>query len=95
MLQAARECRGDRFVMATNRSAVSNTACRIKGTDGRGLSLRRARTTWLAAHLMTSTPLAALRKFAGPMSGPTLTALLDHTSAELDPDAALEMGWGA
>lgn len=94
-LWTARECRGDRFVTATNRSAVSNTARRITGSDGVGLSLRRARATWLAAHLAAATPLAALRKFAGPVGGPTLTALLDHTSAQLDPQTALEMGWGA
>lgn len=94
-LWAARECHGDRFITATNRSAVANTAHRIQGGDGCGLSLRRARSTWLAAHLVAFTPLAALRKFAGPVGGPTLTALLDHTSSELDAQAALEMGWGA
>ena len=91
----ARECRSTRFVTATNRSAVSNTARRITGSDGQGLSLRRARATWLAAHLAAATPLAALRKLAGPVGGPTLTALLDHTSAQLDTQTALEMGWGA
>ena len=95
VLRAARECRGDRFMTSTDRSAVAAIAGRIKGPDGRGLSLRRARTTWLAAHLVVSTPLAALRRFAGPIGGPMLTALLDHTSAELDAQAALEMGWGA
>ena len=86
---------GDTFVTAKNRSAVSTIARRIKDSNGDGLSLRRARVTWIAAHLVVATPLAALRKLAGPLGGPTLTALLDYTSSELDPEEALEMGWGA
>lgn len=95
ILRAARECDGDRFVPGINHSSVATVARRIKGSDGRGLLLRRARTTWLVAHLVAPTPLAALRKFTGPLGGDTLTALLEYASDELDPEEALEMGWGA
>ena len=52
---------------------------------GAGLVLRRARTTWLAAHIEAGTGLAVLRAIAGPVSPSTLTALMSETAAELDP----------
>ena len=39
-------------------------------------SLRRARATWLTAHLVVGTPLLVLREIAGPLSAATLDDLL-------------------
>ena len=45
------------------------------------LSLRRARATWLTAHLEAGTPLPVLREMAGPLATATLDDLLVATSA--------------
>ena len=81
---------GGRFVTATHRTAVY-MLCRQVGISGRTLSVRRARSTWLVAHLHAATSLSVLRRIAGPLSGDTLTALLAAAAADLDPvEAALE-----
>ncbi len=81
---------GGRFVTAVHRTAVYSV-CRQVGIGGRTLSVRRARSTWLVAHLNAATPLSALRRIAGPLSGDTLTALLAAATSDLDPvEAALE-----
>ena len=79
-----------RFVSATHRTAVY-MLCRQLALGDQVLSVRRARSTWLVAHLHAATPLSVLRRIAGPLSGDTLTALLASAAAELDPiEAALE-----
>ena len=67
---------------------------RVTG-DHEVLSLRRARNTWLAAHLVANTPLAVLRVIAGPVSARTLGTLIDHVRAGIGPEEALERGMGA
>lgn len=91
LVREAAELVGDgRFVSATYRTAV-NMLCRQVGISGRALSVRRARSTWLVAHLHAATPLSVLRRIAGPLSGDTLTGLLASAAADLDPvEAALE-----
>ena len=76
---------GGRFVRTRNRNAVYELAARLAPMGGAGLVLRRARTTWLAAHIEAGTGLAVLRAIAGPVSPSTLTALMSETAAELDP----------
>ena len=83
-----------RFVQATHRSAVY-MLCRQVGVDGQVLSVRRARSTWLVAHLHAATPLSVLRRVAGPLSGDTLTALLASAAADLDAVDAASRGLGA
>ena len=83
-----------RFVRATHRSAVY-MLCRQLGFDGQVLMVRRARSTWLVAHLHAATPLAVLRRIAGPLSGDTLTALLESAAADLDAVDAAFRGLGA
>ena len=86
---------GERLISATHRTAVS-TLCRQVGFGGHGsLSVRRARSTWLVAHLRARTSLAALRHIAGPVSGDTLTALLTASASGLDPVDAAVGGLGA
>ncbi len=53
-----------------------------------GMSLRRARATWLRAHVVAGTPLAALRAVAGPLSMNTLSSVVDKVAGELDASAA-------
>ena len=78
------------FVRATHRTAVY-MLCRQVGISGHTFSVRRARSTWLVAHLQAGTSLWALRQIAGPVSGDTLTALLTASATGRDPlEAALE-----
>lgn len=70
---------------------AANRAARRIAVSGEMLSLRRARNTWLAAHLRAGTPLWALRCIAGPVSASTLDALLSHVVAgAVGGDAASE-----
>ena len=73
-----------RFVVADHRNAGAGLANKVSIGRGRGLSLRRARATWLSAHLRAETPLLALNKIAGPLSAVTLNDLLaaDAITAE-------------
>ena len=95
LVTEAVELVGDgRFVRATHRTAVS-TLCRQVAVGDLALSVRRARSTWLVAHLHASTSLAALRRISGPLSGDTLTALLASSAADLDPADAAVRSLGA
>ena len=78
----------ERFVRAVSANSVTRAAERV-GVHGDGhLRLRRSRTTWLTAHLMAPTPLAALRVIAGPLSANTLDYLVAAAVDSLTPDAA-------
>lgn len=54
------------------------------------LSLRRARATWLTAHLVAGTPLPVLREVAVPLSAATLDDLLAATPAVTADQAVTE-----
>ena len=82
---------GYRFVTAKNSNAVHSIAERLTVAD-ESLSLRRARNSWLAAHLVAGTPLPALRVLAGPVSATTLNGLLDHVVADVSADDAVMQG---
>ena len=95
LLAEAMEMVGDgRFVTAVHRTAVY-MLCRQVALGDQVLSVRRARSTWLVAHLHAATPLSVLRHIAGPLSGDTLTALLASSAADLDPTEAAIRGLGA
>ena len=80
----------ERFVRAVHANSVTNAAKRV-GVHGDGhLRLRRARATWLTAHLMAPTPLAALRVIAGPLSANTLDFLLASVESLTADAAALD-----
>ena len=83
-----------RILRATHRTAVY-MLCRQVGIGDLALSVRRARSTWLVAHLHASTSLAVLRQIAGPVSADTLTALLTASATDLDPMDAASGGLGA
>lgn len=93
-LSAADATGGDRFITATGRNAVHSIAERL-APAGAGLSLRRARNSWLAAHLQAATPLASLRVLAGPVSAQTLNAVLEHVHRPMSPQDAVTLGMGA
>ena len=73
-LVAERPDGSTRFVTASDRNAAGRIAASLPITDG--MSLRRARATWLTAHLVAGTPLPVLREIAGPLSVATLDDLL-------------------
>lgn len=90
--QAVAAAAGRRFVRSRDPNAVHRVAERLAAAGGRGLSLRRARSTFLAAHLQAGTPLAALRVIAGPVSMRTLDDLLTGAARDVDADTALQQG---
>ena len=76
------------FVLARCRNAVYSTAERVHVHGFGYLKLKRARSTWLQAHLVAGTPLAALRVIAGPLSMNTLADLLGPASEAFSAEAA-------
>ena len=85
----------DRFLLAQGRNAANETAARLAPVNGEGLSSRRARSTWLAAHLVAGTPLLVLRVLAGPVSMNTLNELAAGVCQHPDPELAWRQGRGA
>ena len=89
-LRASQAAEGARFIAAEGRNAVTSIAGRLT-VAGEGLSLRRARVTWLAAHVTAGTSLAALHVISGRVGTQTLDSVLAHLAADMSPEqAALE-----
>ena len=80
------------YLIGHGHGAVGD-ASRVSGVQG--FSLRRARATWLAAHLMAGTSLPVLNMLAGSLD----TKLLNHLLADLDlpltPEEAVNLGMSA
>ena len=76
-----------RFIVAQDRNAAARAANRVHVGDT-ALSLRRARATWLTAHLEAGTPLPVLREVAGPLSAATLDDLL-AAAPTVSPEQAM------
>lgn len=85
--QRAERC--PRFVIPQDRNAAARAANRIRIGDI-ALSLRRARATWLTAHLEAGTPLPVLREVAGPLATATLDDLLAATASVTSEQAVTE-----
>ena len=81
----------DRLIPTNGRNIVPTTASRLNPS----LSLRRARSTWLVAHMTAGTSLAVLRMIAGPLSANTLDGLLGYVTADIDEEAAALGALGA
>ena len=92
VLRAVELAAGERFVTAQSRNAVHVAAKRVMVHGFGHLELARARSTWLRAHLVAATPLAALRVIAGPLSLNTLSGLLIEASEALSAEAAAVAG---
>ena len=80
-----------RIIRAADKNAVSRLAASLDFGQGR-LSLRRARTTWLTAHLLAGTPYHVLRVIAGSLSAQTLIELSELAIEEIDPEQAVIEG---
>ena len=80
-----------RFVPTNARNIVHTTVSRLEPR----LSLPRARSTWLMAHLLAGTSLAVLHKIAGPLSATTLDGLLRYTVTAIDEETAALGALGA
>ena len=81
-----------RFITANGRSATREIARRVPcGIEG-GMSLRRARATWVAAHLIADTPLPALKMLAGTLSIQVVYELLSYLDLPLTPMEAVQEG---
>ena len=93
--QAVEHSCGQRFVSGTSRNAVFALAELIEVHGFGHFYLTRARSTWLQAHLLAGTPLAALRVIAGPVSLDTLTQLLGPASRTVSAEDAALGGLGA
>ena len=85
----------ERFIASDARNAVHWVTGRLDPGNGQGFSLRRARSTWLTAHLLAATPLAVLRTVAGPLSANTLDGLLVYAAASTDEETAVLGALGA
>ena len=85
--QRAERCA--RFIVPQDRNSAARAANRIRIGDT-ALSLRRARATWLTAHLEAGTPLPVLREVAGPLSVATLNDLLGACVAVTAEQAVTE-----
>lgn len=86
-LEAAEAAQEGRFFTARGANATYDAASRLCD----GLSLRRARSTWLTAHLRAGTAPPVLRVIAGGVSEKTLRELSARIESEMTPhDAALQ-----
>ncbi|MDE0352057.1 MAG: hypothetical protein OXM57_05160 [bacterium] len=82
--QALQRTGEGRFIPAGGRNLVYNICARLDPGGGEGLALRRARSTWLVAHIQAGTPLPVLKQVAGRLSMNTLDGLLGHIENTLD-----------
>ena len=82
---------GSRFFVSHDRNAAARAANSVSIGQAR-LSLRRARATWLTAHIVAETPLLVLRRIAGPLSAATLDDLLAATGHTISPEQAVIKG---
>lgn len=82
----------DLFIPGRSSGAPYTVAQLIKVKGLGKFSLNRARSTWVTAHLLAGTPLPYLRIIAGPLSGDTLSDLINAAALAIDPDEAVERG---
>ena len=80
-----------RFFVSQDRNAAARAANSVS-IGHTNLSLRRARATWLTAHLVAGTPPLVLRKIAGPVSAATMDDLLAAADVSITPEQAVIEG---
>ena len=90
--EALEHSQNGRFIQTTGQNIVYWIGSGLDIGDGEGLSLRRARSTWLHAHLLAGTSLPALRRIAGPLSANSVDILLKDAAAALDNETAVMEG---
>lgn len=84
-----------KFVTGNSPSNARNQACSLVSADGQSFSLRRARATWLTAHLAAGTPLRVLKMLAGSLTMASLLYLIDALDLPLTPEEAVTEGMRA
>lgn len=88
LMRAAMDAADDGpFIKSQYRHTVNSVAAALHGRPGQ-LSLHRARMTWVKAHLLAGTSLPALRRMAGTLAVPTITAALADAASEVDDQTA-------
>lgn len=100
--EAIKASDGTSFFRGTSPDAAAGITEHISddlrnGGYGERLSFRRARNTWIVAHLTANanTRLDALRAVAGAISPKTLLSLIRHAQADITMDEAVEAALGA
>lgn len=93
--EAIKTAHGTSFFRGTSPRGATKIADYIskdlrKGGCSEGLSLSRARNTWIVAHLTANTRFEVLRAVGGPISAKTLLSLVQHAQAEISMDEAVE-----
>lgn len=92
MVDALGQVGSGRFLHQKYRNASHDVARRMV-VDGLGrFCISRGRSTWITAHLLAGTPLAALRAIAGPLAPDTLIALMEAASRRLTIEEAAHEG---
>ena len=77
-----------RFICSDHPAGAAKIANQISIGD-QFLRLRRARSTWVTAHLLAGTSWPTLRKIAGPIAARTLVELCDAITPNIDPEQAV------
>ena len=80
-----------RFIFSDRLADASKIANQISIGD-QFLHLRRARSTWVAAHLLAGTPLPMLQKIAGSLAASTLDQLCAALAVSIDAEQAVMDG---
>ena len=98
-LDVAHESGVGRFLYGHS-SIASDVAYRLLGDrrvdpNVETFSIRRARNTWLSAHLRAGTPVPVLRRFSGRLSQRALDVLAQRIADDLDPWQAANKGLAA
>lgn len=97
--EAINNAHGTSFFRGTSPRGATRTAEHIsqdlrKGGYSEGLSLSRARNTWIVAHLTANTRFDVLRAIGGPLAAKTLLSLVKHAEAKITMDEAVEAALG-
>ena len=90
-LVAERPGTSTRFFVSQDRNAAARAANSVS-IGHTNLSLRRARATWLTAHLVSGAPPLVLRKIAGRVSAATMDDLLAAADVSITPEQAVIKG---
>ena len=84
-----------RLIGPEHDNSVHKVCERLVPHGGEPFSLRRARSTWLAAHVAAGTPDWAIRQIAGPVACDTLEHLYKIAAPNRTADDAVQAALGA
>ena len=81
-----------KFLTASGHHAPSYAASKVPWGEKSGMSLRRARVTWLTAHVVAETPVPILKTLAGSMAECSFSHILAVLDLPITPDEAVQKG---